>query len=164
MGDQKYLDSWPTRFQGVHVLQHVGAGVAPWNFANYQIAEKAGRLTIDGVPLIFYHFHGFRFRSDGRNVAMPEMYLSDAVLPDAIYRQYTTALNAAAVSVRRLEPRFNSGVELTESSAGSAEVVNKFYWAVPEWCRVAARRIVPQAVRAQVLRLLGREDHRGRSL
>jgi hypothetical protein len=58
--DQKYLDDWPTRFQGVHVLAHEGAGVAPWNVAAHPIALRDGRLFAGGAPLIFYHFHGFK--------------------------------------------------------------------------------------------------------
>jgi len=53
-GDQKYLDDWTTRFEGVHVLQHVGGGVAPWNVQQYD-------LTNPDFKLIFYHFHNFKF-------------------------------------------------------------------------------------------------------
>lgn len=59
--DQKYLDDWPTRFQNVVVLEHPGANVAPWNLADHHIALSRKRgVTIDGEPLIFFHFHALK--------------------------------------------------------------------------------------------------------
>lgn len=58
--DQKYLDEWPDRFAGVVVLQHKGAGLAPWNLANYGYSWKNHELLIDGQPIIVYHFHGIK--------------------------------------------------------------------------------------------------------
>ena len=59
-GDQKYLDDWPTRFPGVVVLKHKGAGLAPWNWMNYDIRASEDKTTVDGDVLIFYHFQGLR--------------------------------------------------------------------------------------------------------
>jgi hypothetical protein len=58
--DQKYLDEWPQRFQGVQELSQKGANLAPWNLANYGIGASNRALTVDGEPLIFYHFHRLR--------------------------------------------------------------------------------------------------------
>jgi hypothetical protein len=55
--DQKYLDDWPTRFQGVAVLHHKGANLAAWNLANYAIRMERDRVWVDEQPLIFFHFH-----------------------------------------------------------------------------------------------------------
>jgi len=55
--DQKYLDDWPTRFPRVVVLQHKGAGLAPWNLTNYRLETGNGQRTVDSEPLVFFHFH-----------------------------------------------------------------------------------------------------------
>ena len=34
-GDQMYLDDWTTRFRKVHVMQHLGGGLAGWNISQY---------------------------------------------------------------------------------------------------------------------------------
>jgi SAM-dependent methyltransferase len=60
MGDQKYLDDWPERFGGVHVLEHPGAGLAPWNVSQYALAEHDGRVEVDGRELVFFHYHSLR--------------------------------------------------------------------------------------------------------
>ncbi len=58
--DQKYLDEWTNRFKGVLVITHPGANLAPWNIANYKIELIDRQVMVDGQPLIFFHFQGFR--------------------------------------------------------------------------------------------------------
>ena len=59
-GDQKYLDEWPQIWPDVRVIQHEGAAVAPWNWQLHRITRRNNRLYSNGVPLIFFHFHGLR--------------------------------------------------------------------------------------------------------
>jgi hypothetical protein len=82
-GDQKYLDDWPERFAGVVVLQHPGAGLAPWNIESYRLdSTKDKDMFIDGVPLIFFHFHALKVIS------------SRAAVPTI--RDYSLSYNALA--------------------------------------------------------------------
>jgi hypothetical protein len=66
-GDQKYLDDWTTKFEGVHVLEHLGGGIAPWNLQQFNLLRENGNLFVQekktGLKqlLIFFHFHGLRF-------------------------------------------------------------------------------------------------------
>lgn len=61
--DQKYLDEWPNIYDRLVILQHKGAGLAPWNWSRYRIEVDDDQARIDGQPLIFYHFHGLKFLS-----------------------------------------------------------------------------------------------------
>ena len=58
--DQGYLDEFPRRFAGVRVLDHPGINAAPWNAAEVELTRRAGRMELDGRPLLFFHFQGIR--------------------------------------------------------------------------------------------------------
>ncbi|MBN1104241.1 MAG: glycosyl transferase [Deltaproteobacteria bacterium] len=59
--DQKYLDLWPDLFkEGLAILHHKGANLAPWNLANYHITRRKNSVYVDELQLLFYHFHGLR--------------------------------------------------------------------------------------------------------
>lgn len=62
-GDQKYLDDWTSRFSRVHVLEHLGGGVAPWNLQQYKLLpdyKLANIKTSKHFNLIFFHFHDIK--------------------------------------------------------------------------------------------------------
>lgn len=55
MADQGYWDDYVREYP-VHVVEHIGAGLAPWNCENYQVEEGP---KVNSVPVIQYHFHEF---------------------------------------------------------------------------------------------------------
>lgn len=68
LGDQKYLNDWPSRFKGVHELQHLGGGVAPWNISQYKLVNADGKrikmmekTSGNEFDLVFYHFQNLRY-------------------------------------------------------------------------------------------------------
>lgn len=95
--DQQYLDRWPGLFKDVAVLSHKGANLAPWNIANYCISACEARVTVDDVPLVFFHFHAFarvnrwfyvtHFARYGAKVGSATVH--------GIYRPYIRALEIA---------------------------------------------------------------------
>jgi hypothetical protein len=56
--DQAYLDQFPTLFDGVVVLRHPGANLAPWNVARHRLANEMSEVRVDQKRLVFFHFHG----------------------------------------------------------------------------------------------------------
>lgn len=60
-GDQKYLDYWPELYgSNLHIINHIGAGVAPWNFERYEFSISPP-CTVNGKPIIFFHFSSHQF-------------------------------------------------------------------------------------------------------
>lgn len=63
-GDQYYLEDFPKRFSGVHILNNQCADVAPWNVSSYEVSTQSGKVMINNSPLIFYHFAGVQIFPD----------------------------------------------------------------------------------------------------
>lgn len=57
-GDQKYLDDWLIRFDCVHVLNHLGGGVAPWNVQQYDVGDRS---KVNNINVVFFHFHNLKW-------------------------------------------------------------------------------------------------------
>jgi len=58
--DQKYLDEWPGLYDELIVSQNNGVGIAPWNIANFETVIDGNNFTVNGCPVVFYHFHGLK--------------------------------------------------------------------------------------------------------
>lgn len=112
MGDQKYLDAWPDTYQNLHILQHPGAGIAPWNYSQYQFDEdEVGRVLVQGSPLIFYHFHQFELFEDGSFYRLSNFYTNKYLEPQLIYEMYENKLKQVLLDVRGVEPNFSGGLK-----------------------------------------------------
>lgn len=114
LGDQKYLDDWPQRFEGVHVLQHIGGGLAPWNVQQYKLSERSIKLYVNEWPLVFYHFHGYKYYVGGIHDFGHYLLSDDDV--KLIYRPYAQALLKAHIEIRANHWDFNGGWTEREKS------------------------------------------------
>ena len=56
--DQKYLDDWPRLYSDVVISKQLGSCLAPWNIGQFRFERQNGSFTVNGEPLVFFHFHG----------------------------------------------------------------------------------------------------------
>jgi hypothetical protein len=124
-GDQAYLDDWPERFDHVHVVQHPGAGLAPWNAEAFAVEKKEEGLTVDDRPLVFFHFHGLRLIRGGPVAEVGSLlgvyqrtgglrwrsgYPVSSRDRALLWQPYLGALEQAFNDIRGADPGFNAGV------------------------------------------------------
>jgi hypothetical protein len=110
LGDQLYLNSFGGLFDGVHSLRHPGGGLAPWNARAYDVRRRGDRVMVDDDPLLFFHFHGLRWREGGRHTLFPSEYSMSRRAKQLLYDPYIRALDSALAEVQRLEPGFDGGL------------------------------------------------------
>jgi hypothetical protein len=101
---QTTLDEWPLRFPGVAVIAHRGAGVAPWNVMGYELGSSSSGATVNGTPVVFYHYHQYgRLRSGEHELGA---YRLSAEAIHLFYRPYVEQLRQAERVVHAADPAF----------------------------------------------------------
>lgn len=104
MGDQKYLDHVPGLFGDVKISTHRGIDAAPWNTVynnNYNIAAQGRAVTIDGDPLIAYHFACIDiYDEQSFDLWHLDRIELQPVVRSAIYMPYLKLLHEAMIDVK----------------------------------------------------------------
>lgn len=110
-GDQKYLDDWETRFESVHVLKHLGGGLAPWNAEQYSVVNRSGnkiflseKSSEKKFEAVFYHFHHVRFFKGGL-VDLGWRYPGKSIIIQ-IYAPYILELMQTEAELKKLDSTF----------------------------------------------------------
>lgn len=63
--DQKWIDLAPCYFPFVGLLRHPGCNLAYWNLHAHVLEAGPTGCTVDGQPLVFFHFSGVRYDAPG---------------------------------------------------------------------------------------------------
>jgi hypothetical protein len=106
-GDQKYLNEWPNNYSNVHILNHPGGGLAPWNIQQYLFTTDENKITglqrKDGkkFDVIFYHFQYVKIISEG--VFDIGWYYIPETIKEIFYRQYLKKIMETEHSLNAME-------------------------------------------------------------
>jgi hypothetical protein len=128
-GDQKYLENWPLEYPGVHILQNIGGGIAPWNVKQYDFIFREGQIlgrdhkSRTGFNVIFFHFHFVRLID--KNVAdLGWNYMPKNVI-NGFYKPY---IHKIIDKERYLENNFSEYKEIFASNRpdGIKEIFKQF--------------------------------------
>jgi hypothetical protein len=136
-GDQKYLDTWTEQFEGVHVLKHLGGGMAPWNIQQYQFidekenGDKIFQEITSGTNFvaIFYHYHYVRFYKN-QLVDLGWFSLTKSTI-QRLYSDYVKQLELALQQIQKIDSGFKENlrpfsIRDTAGFKGKIKVIVKF--------------------------------------
>ncbi len=113
-GDQKYLDDWTSRFEGVHELKHLGGGIAPWNVQQYEFEQNNKKLigkelsTGKTFEAVFFHFHALRLFEDNVAMLTGTEYAINENVKIHFYKNYLLALDKERNKIIQKNPSLSS--------------------------------------------------------
>ncbi|MFN8129429.1 MAG: hypothetical protein U0R28_11570 [Candidatus Nanopelagicales bacterium] len=94
--DQGYLDRFVDITSQLHVISNPGVDLAPWNLGRYRVDAVGPPPTVDGSPVVCFHFHGIWKRGDRyywKNFRYHAR--TTRTVREALFRPYLGALSAA---------------------------------------------------------------------
>jgi glycosyltransferase involved in cell wall biosynthesis len=119
--DQKWMDLAPGLFAGAFVLRRPGYNMAYWNLHERRLAGEATAPTVNGEPLVFFHYSGF----DPRNLSRISKHQNRFTLGDlpelkALFQLYRDRLLEAGFQEARGWPyafaQLDNGVAIPDAA------------------------------------------------
>jgi hypothetical protein len=110
-GDQKYLNDWTTRFRKVHVMQHLGGGLAGWNISQHEFFKDKENFygiekkTSSKFDIIFYHFHYLKYYTNGKLDLGPRIISESA--KQYFYKPYLKELDEIKQKIVKINPKID---------------------------------------------------------
>ena len=114
-GDQKYLDDWTTKFEGIHVLKHFGGGLAPWNIQQYELINSSNntiqlinKSNSEKFDAVFYHYHYVRFYSN--NLVDFGWFKLEKNIINIFYANYIKELKKCIKTIQKIDSNFKESL------------------------------------------------------
>ena len=120
-GDQKYLDEWPDTYKNIHILEHQGGGIAPWNLQQYRFFKERdsieGRVRRTGSEfnVVFYHFQYVKFLDNG-SFDVGWYYLTSSH-KKLFYVPYLRKIEAIETKLQELNINYRKGYTIFKSDS-----------------------------------------------
>lgn len=83
-GEQRYLEQFAQKFEGVVEVTHNGFNLAPWNINDVTFTRRDGLLLANNDEVVMLHFHGLKLL-DNRKVDMG-LRGCVAIVPDEVLK------------------------------------------------------------------------------
>lgn len=135
-GDQKYLDAWKGNFKGVHELQHLGGGLAPWNMLQYGFSKNSsgkliGKENSSGktFDVVFFHFHGLKLYSDDIVSFTGDGYEMNPGAAEIFFKPYVKELVEVSFQIhKKVNNKFNSNGAVSASPKKPFSAFDKLHF------------------------------------
>ncbi len=108
-GTQRYIEDWPKKIAGTHVVKSPGANTASWNIERYKLTRLNNRLLVDNQPLVFYHFSGLGIYNSREFNLSHFLKLQENVV-NWIYLPYVHHLSRIVEEICTNYPGFSKGM------------------------------------------------------
>jgi hypothetical protein len=139
--NQGYLDHWPKRYTGVHILRRPGVNLAPWNIDNHLLTSDRAGVAVDGQPLIFFHYSGLVPDIEGAWRSFHgDRHKQLEFVKESIYGPYLAAVEGERRMLRRAYSIEGIGSVRTGADEPIGPDVPRFYATGAPDCRTSSER------------------------
>lgn len=105
LGDQLYLNEWPSLYKNLIISQNLGINAAPWNITQFEVKKRDNYVYIDEDKLICYHFHQYNIISE-HNFEYSSGYRLSKDLIKYIYKPYEEEIKILIKLIKSIDKEF----------------------------------------------------------